>query len=707
VDSGDIVVTAQRREERLSSIPISVTALSGDQLQSSGISSTQDLTLTVPGLLWGRSTNNNQPTIRGVGSRNASPGDEPNVASFLDGVYLPDMQGTLFELSNIERIEVLKGPQTTLYGRNATGGAINLITRSPSWEFQGGASASYGEFDYYKIGGYIAGPLVPDVLAANLSAVHYGDDGYVRNIYTGEMQGKMGGTAVRGRLLLQATPRLDFQVNGLYARSHNNVLLSVYALNGNTQARNSIPGGPTAAILNPTSIPADQIIADEPYTTATLRAPTGRSRQKLGDIRFNWDLDFATLSGYASLASNRLVNENWTDASPLQLNKTEYTALNRARNQELVLTSRADPDFNWIVGIQGFQANARYDPLASTSRSAVSGAFSTSSRTIGQNNRAFAAFGEATWQPIQDFYLSGGVRFNRDSVYAFNTTAGVTVENRVTYNDLSPRASVRYEFLPDSNIYVSYAQGFKSGTFNPAVAAGVAVPAGPEEIDAFEAGIKARLFPGVRVEVAAFRYKYRDLQVSSAVIVNGVSTSTVQNAGRAVINGLEGSLVAQLTPQLQLNASMSLLDTKLQDFPNASVQIPRVDLSGNPTLNGNLGVIQDVSGNKLIRAPGHTFTVGATYTVPLFDGELSINGNAFFSSRYFLELTNRVAQPAYEVVNASVTWRAQPERGFYISVFGQNLTNQLYTAGSLVTGFIDGTQASKPRWFGGTIGFDF
>jgi iron complex outermembrane receptor protein len=710
-DDGEIVVTAQRREERLSDVPIAVTALDSDQLRRNVIVNTQDLTVAVPGLNWGRSTNFNQPTIRGIGSRNASSGDEPNVASFLDGVYLPDMTGTLFELSNIERIEVLRGPQTTLFGRNATGGAINLITRSPGWEYRGGISASYGEFDYYKVGGYISGPIIDDVLAASLTTVRYADDGYIRNIYTGDTQGQSGGKAVRARILLQATPELSFQLNGLWSRSYNNVLQSQYALDGNSQARNSIPGGPTAGALNPTGIPANILIADQPFTTATPRMPTARTTQKIGDLRATWDLGFATLSGLAAFGSTTTNNENWTDNSPIALSNVRYNSLNDFRYQEILLTSNGGGNarFNWLLGFNGFQSDASFDPLVSIGRSTTTGAFLPVTTIYGQDTRAIAFFGEATWQPIEHLFLTGGLRYNRDRKEAFNlaVATGVRTTGSAVFENLSPRAVVRYEFANNSNVYASFTQGFKSGTFNSVAAAGTTLPARPEVVDAYEIGVKARLLPGVRLEAAAFHYDYSDLQVSTPVVINGVSATTVQNAGVARINGIEASLIASITDNFQINAGIAWLDTKIEDFGNASVQVPRTNLQGVPTLNGNLNVVRDVSGNQLIRAPRYTFTLGATYTVPLFGGELITNATAFFSDRYYFDLTNRLFQPAYEVVNASITWRAQEDRGFYVSVFGQNLTDQVYASGFIISSFIDASQANKPRWFGATVGFDF
>jgi iron complex outermembrane receptor protein len=704
----EIVVTAQRREERLADVPISVTAISNDALQQNVVLNTNDLTVAVPGLQFGRSTNFSQPTIRGIGSRNASSGDEPNVATFVDGVYLPDMTGTFFELSNIERIEVLRGPQGTLFGRNATGGAINVVTRRPTANVEGSISATIGEFGYYRLGGYISGPIIGDVLTASVTAVRYDDDGYIRNIYNGETQGSSGGRAVRGRLRLAPTSNLSFELNGFYSKSDNNVLISGYAIDGNTQARSSIPGGPTAGALNPDGIPADQIIADRPYTTASYSRPFGETRQRFIDTHMLWDMGPVTLTGTASWGDTQTNTLSWTDVSPLRLSQTEYSTFNTFSNQELVLTSNPDAfgRIDWLVGLTRFQSDAEFNPLISTGRNATTGAFVPTRTVYGQNTRAFAVFGEVTWEPLDHLFFTGGLRYNRDDKDAFNERSGVRTEGAARFENVSPRGVVRWEFAPSSNVYLSYTRGFKSGTFNAVAAAGTQLPASPEIVDAYELGVKARLGRGITLEAAAFHYDYQDLQVSTPVVINGVSATTVQNAGEARINGFEATLNARVTRNLTLNATFTVLDSELRDFPNASVQVPRT-VGGVPANNGNVNVVVDVSGNELIRAPDSTFSFGATYRHPLFGGEMTYNATAFFSSSYFFDLTNRLSQPAYEVVNASITWRQHEDRGFYASVFAQNLTNQVYAAGFIISSFIDGSQANKPRWFGATVGFNF
>jgi iron complex outermembrane receptor protein len=701
--SGEIIVTAQRRSESLTNVPISISAVSADQLAKTVTISTQDLTNVVPGLFWARSTNFNQPTVRGVGTRNASAGDEPNVAVYLDGVYLPDSLGTLFDLANIERIEVLKGPQGTLFGRNATGGAISLVTQKPRYDWQGSASATYGRYDYYRGSAYITGPLVPDVLAFSLSGIKYGDDGYVKNINLGTTQGESDGTLVRGRLLLDAAPNLSFQLNGFYAKVSNNVLLSPYSINGNNQARQQLAN----PILNPTNLPASTVIASAPYTTSNAVDPVGRVKQRLVDGHFDWDIGFASLSGLASFGTSRGHNFSYSDYTPFLLTGTFYDTRTKARNQELVLTSNDDKSLSYIAGVTLFQGRAR-SPLGFSSRIATSGAYITGQTIYGQNTNSVAAFAETTIQPVTRFFVTGGLRYTSERKSAFNTTVAtnVTTQGSERFHNLSPRVVARYELTDSSNVYASFTRGFKSGTFNAVTAVGATLPVGPEKIGAFEAGYKGQIAPGIRATVAAYRYNYTGLQVSTLVDVNGASLTTLQNAATAHIKGVEATLNAQVIPALSLNSSISFLDASFSRFPRASVQLPRTGAAGVLN-NGNVASFVDAGGNDLIRAPRFTFTVGADYEQPAFGGFLSLNVNAFFSSKYYGDVANTIVQPHYEVINASATWRADKKSGFYATVFVQNLTNQAYAATFAPSSFGTFSQVNKPRWAGGTVGFNF
>lgn len=693
----EVVVTAQRRSENLQNVPISVTALSAKALSDKGIVNVTDLTQAVPGLLFGRSTNFNQPAIRGVGSRNATAGDEPNVATYIDGVYQPDSFSSLEELSNIERIEVLKGPQGTLFGRNATGGAISIVTADPTFTPKLDASGTYGRFDYRKGTLAVSGPLIGDTLAGSLAVTAFADHGYIDDTYLNTTVGSADGIIVRPKLLYKPTDKLTFELNALYGHGEDNSLISPYALYGNTVGTVLY----TRPTLNPRGLPLTTLTTGRPWTSAAPSIPFAAELQKMLDGHFSYDLGWATLSGLAAVGANYGDNNSYTDASALRLGETIYHTVTNYQDQELVLTSASGGSLTWLAGVQGFEARAKFDPLISIPRNQTTGAFSPVHIYYGQNTDAWAAFAEATWKPLDKLYLTGGVRFSDDKKDDYNKSGVLpVVYGEKSWTNVSPRGVVRYELAPDSNVYASVTRGYKSGVYNSVTPTGATSPVDPEKITAYEIGIKTDIARKLRLTAAAYHYDYTDLQVSAVIVVNGGSFTNLQNAGKVAINGGEFNAEFVATDSFSLNMGLSVLRTKISDFPNAALPIPVGNNAGNKA-----GVV-NVDGNELIRAPAETANIGANYHHELFRGELSLSGTAFYSTKYYADLANRVYQPAYKILNASATWRT-PDKHYYVTVFGENLTNQVYAIGYLVSNFIDATQANKPRWFGVTLGADF
>jgi iron complex outermembrane receptor protein len=713
-DPDTIIVTAQRRSESLQSVPMSITALTGDGLRSAGVSSVQDIGLVTPGLVWAQSGGSSQPTIRGVGTRNTTAGEEPNVATFIDGVYQPEMNGIAQELANIERVEVLKGPQGTLFGRNATGGAINIVTRKPSFETTGEFTGSIGRFDYLRGTAYLSGPIISDKLAVSVAATGYKDDGYINNVFLNRTQGARKGTATRVKLLFVPSSKVEFQLNGMYVYNYDGAPLSGQAIDGNSAVRT-----PTA-LQNPNNIPLDIRLPTARFTTASAFVPYYSFHQYMVDQHLSIDLDWATLNALASYSelNGNLVQSS--DVSPLQLSGAEFRQRTHAYNQEVTLTSSGTGRFTWLVGADGFQAKSFYDPL--TLRSLGAGTLSRN----GITTRAYAMFGEGTFELADHLFLTGGLRYSHDKKISYREVAPGTPASSVTgatksFHDLSPRAVIRYQPAANLNLYASYTRGFKSGTFNPVVASGAVTPVRPEKVEAYEVGVKSIVAPGFTLNASAFHYRYTDLQVQVVVLLPGGAVATASaNAPRAVIDGLELEGRARISPNFHLTGGLSLLRPKIKDFPNASILVPKTPGTGaTSTANtcaasagtagcGNFSTVGNVAGNDLIRAPHWTISIGGDYETPLAGGSLRLDATAFFSGRYFNDLTNRraISQPSYEVVNTSAGWTT-PDGHWTFSVFGRNLTNQYYLLGVFPSGNLDSGSYAKPRWFGASARFGF
>jgi len=678
----DIVVTAQRRVERLVDVPMSVTAISGKELEAAGASTTQDLTLVTPGLLIARSSTFTQPTIRGIGNRNSGPGDEPNVSIFIDGVLQSEQASTFFELADIERIEVLKGPQGTLFGRNATGGAINIITHSPKPELEGSASISAGRFGYLKGTAVLSGALNKSgTLLGSISGVGVRDHGFIDNVFLDKRVGGRKAYASRAKLFFVPRDGLEFQLNGLYSSNEDNSAFSGQPLNGNTVGRRT----PDPAI------PIDIAVPTVPYRTATNFVPTLKARTWFVDGHAKVDLGFATLQGLASYSKSHIRTISDLDVSAWANQSNDQNLKAHSSNEELNITSAPGSRLQWIGGVSFFQGRSFYDPQV----------LNGSTRIYGQKTRAFSAFGEATYEIFDRLFVTGGIRYSEDKrISTYIAPPAAAIHGRVKYTDVSPRAVVRWEFGEDANLYASYSEGYKSGTFNAGTAVGAVVPAKPERVEAYEVGGKARLLPGLTVTAAAFHYQYTNLQTTVITTVNGVLSGVLQNAPEADVKGLEATAVWRPTPRLQFNAGLSLLRPRITDFPNASVNVPTI--VDDVAVGGNSAVSRDVSGNDLIRAPRRSLNLGASYGIDIAGGELVFAGNALFSAKYYLELGNRVVQPAYEVVNGSITYTL-PGDHFSVSVFGQNLTKQLYFQSNTISTIADTVSYSKPRWFGVTL----
>lgn len=683
----EIVVTAQRRSERLQEVPVSITAVSAAQLEKSGIKSTQDLAVVTPGLVFARSSSLAQPTIRGIGTRNGSPGDESNVAIYLDGVYQHEPQSLIFDLDNIDHVEVLKGPQGTLFGRNATGGAIRIITKMPSFSWTGNVTGTVGTLGYRKGSAYLSGPLAGDTLAASVNVISLGDNGFVDNVFLGGKQAKRFNTSVRGRLLLKPADGVEFILSALSARGSDNTTYSHHPINGNAQARRS---------PNPANIPLDILIPSGSYTTATNFVPYLRTRYKSVDLQGHADLGFATLGMVASYSKPTTHIHSDLDSTPLNLSESfENRAHQYGANQELTLASRESDRLNWIIGANAFQARAQNSPIISNGVATIQ----------GQTTRAAAGFGEVTWEAIDRVFFTGGLRYSWDRKHGYNVAqpSNVKAEGRHSWTDLSPRVVVRWAPSSDASLYASYSEGYKGGTFNPQSAAGAQQPADPENVQAYEIGYKGKIGRAISASFAAYHYKYSDLQVTVINSVNNVLLTSLQNAPKARINGIEANLDARLSSEFSVNAGMSLIDSKILKFPNASVSVPGFFVNGLPA--GNVTVSRDVAGKHLLRAPSHTFNVGANYSREMEQGTLSLNAAAVFSAKYYVDVLNRISAPAYENVNASITWTMR--NGVSVSAFVQNLTDEKIVAAIFESALNDQVSYQKPRWGGVTLGYKF
>jgi len=654
----EVVVTAQKREETLQEVPLSVSALSGETLEKANITSTQQLTNVTPGLVFGQTGYAAMPSVRGVGTKSPGPGDESIVPLYIDGVYQSALASYFFEFNSIKRIEVLKGPQGTLFGRNAVGGAINIITEDPSENPSAKMSATYASFNERAADFYLTGGLIPGV-SANISIHADADDGYIDNLVNGETVARSSSFAVRSKLMWHPTDnsRLKAAVN--YINSHDNTASSGELLDGVTIAKNVDP---------------DVLIAGR-YETA----PTYQGVFPMKQLSFALDghvsldaFDIDAVGGWVDSKFRQKVDQ---DLTPIDYAGTEYSQFDTSYSGEVRLTSNTDSRLQWIGGVFVFFDKAGYgnDGLF-VSRASPTGA--TTRLKVATHAKAYAVFGEVTYDVTDQLSVTGGLRYNKEerdimqlrSSTPFGAATPVPLapfsEAAAEFEKVTPRVTVEYEFSDNFRTYATYSQGFKSGLYNGAGGVPEPVVVQPEVLDAYEMGLKSEPLRNMRFNAAAYYYDYKDVQVQA--IVNGVNA--LQNAASATIKGVEAELVLAATEYWNISAAANYQKARFEDFPGA------ITFPARPNGRGNVSTIADASGNALIRSPDFTFSLSSDYTVPVSFGSLRFSGNYYYSAEQFWDNGNLLRQEPYSNINGRVTWFS-PKDDVRVSIFGENLTD--------------------------------
>ena len=705
----DIVVTAQRRSESLQKVPIAVAAITGEGLVKAGIEGTTQLANVTPGLSLGGERSTIAPYLRGVGSKNSAPGDESGVATYVDGVYIAALSGVNLIFNNIERIEVLKGPQGTLFGRNATGGLIQIITKKPSHETMVDGEVGYANYDTYSAKVY-GTTGISDTVAVDLAAVYVNQDmGYGRN--SGSSPGVSGQEVnwkeewgVRGSILFEPSDALNFRLTGDYAHRDSDI--------GNV--RIIYPGTRTTGGF---SYDGNQ------YGTISNLTSFGTFRQWGVSLVGEWRIGDATLKSTTAYRDYQNDSRYDQDASPLALVDAILKESTKSFQQELVLLGTAGR-LDYTTGLFYFHSKAAFEPLAV--RSATAALNSAIHDDVTTNS--YAAFVQGTYHLTDSTRLTAGLRYTRDERSLNGETIALaghplgegtvidTTENNptrpvspafpdgafsndVAFKKLTWRLAIDHQLSRDVLLYASWSRGFKSGIFN--LGGPYFPPARPETIDAYEAGFKSDLLGRtLRLNMSAFYYDYKDLQLNRLI----AGASFIYNAAQARIYGLDAEAVIAppvSTGDLQFRMGLSLLNSEYSEFKDARVYTPR---AAAPF--GNVETITDASGNDLVNAPPVTLNLGVNYDRPIGNLEAGFSANYLFNSGFYWDPGNRedVKQDAYGVLNMRVSLSA-PDQRWRMALFMNNVTDERYFQNVTVSGIGDNAFYAPPRTYGVTLGF--
>jgi iron complex outermembrane receptor protein len=699
-----IVVTAQKREQNLQDVPAAVSAVTSEQLEARNVVQVADVVRVSPSLTITENTNatGNSINLRGIGTFSFSIGIEPSVAVVVDDVALLQQAQAFSGLNDIARLEVLRGPQGTLFGKNAAAGVINIVTQKPTKSLTGSVGGTLTSDGEKRVEGMISGPI-SDKAGFRLNAFYGDRDGYVRNLNTGHKLGGDRSYGVRGRLELDPTDNLNIALTA----SHTNT-----KTDGQVRTFRSIKPGATAfgaplalsAVgLTPGSDNYKIRLDTEPKNISKQTMLTGRASLDLGqanlisitgyqDWRFRFREDLDTLGSPTLLNAadpTSILPNGSTAGGPFH--STNFT-------QELRLVSSGARKLDYLFAL--FYADGDSDrsfsrgPNAATSWAATAG------------TKTMAAFTQMTYHVGSTTHVDGGLRFNHEIIEAtfINRTptatppagnasclavcSGKAKDDHITY-----KVALRQDLADDVMAYASFSTGYKgqgfdiSTGFTPARAA---KPVRPETSKAYELGLKSRVLENrVQLNVTGFLTDFTDFQAQGGVTQpDGTIVPQLSNVGALRSKGVEVEVSARPVRALRLDASAAYTDATIREFANAPCYTGQTVAQGCRPVGGSN--FQDLSGKPLANSPKFKYSLAGVYDVDLpslpFDG--FVTAEYTHQSAVMLDLlgTPISRQKAFGVVNASIGVAGRDEQNYRVALFVNNLFDQHYATSLGYTG---------------------
>ena len=680
---GEVVVTVQRRAERLKDVPVTVAVTTGQDLQDQEIHSTRELTSTVPGLVMGMKAGAAiQPSIRGISTSGNGPGVEPNVSLYEDGVYMPSQAANVFDLPDVSEIQVDKGPQGTLFGRNSTGGAIVVNSLNPKFTPGGDVSVGYGSFNEVIASAHATGPIIGDVLAGSLTVYHHSTTGYIENLLTDKDVAPIESDEVRAKLLWDWGGGSQALLSAWYLDSKDATGFALQPIDGNTSGHATV---------------ADLTLPTGPREITPTSAPSSELKQVGASLIMDVKLASGSLTSTTGYQSDQFQDRMDPDGSPVFALAFAQNNPDTSLNQEIIYNSDKIGMFRFLAGVFGFWDDAKYAP------STILEPNVTLPYYIKNQTNAYAGFGNITADVTDRMTLTAGVRYSWEQRYYYgsiNNTGAYPFQAEHSWGAFTPRATIEYKATDLANVYFSYTQGFSSGVFSPT---GLSkTPANPEYVTAYEGGVKSgnRIFT---LNASVFLYDYTNMQVTT--VVN--NASFFANAASSQIYGLDLDGVWNVTDQFRLKAGLEALHARFTSFPAAVVNVPKASCPAPGIYPcGDVTAVINASGYTLPRAPDFTGDLTAEYRFPMLSGETMLSGTLYYNSGYPWEIGNRVNQPSYLTLSLNGAW-TPPSGKYRVSVWGKNITNAVYMQSEFDLSAGDMAVYAPGPTFGGTLVFNF
>ena len=688
--TGEIVVTAQRRRENLQNVPITVTAVTAQALAASGVTNTTDLVNVVPGLTMPNSAGYSLPHLRGVGVTAIGPGIENSVALYVDGVYRGVSSSDALDLNNISQVEVEKGPQGTLFGRNATGGLIQVTTLDPKpGALSGKAQVGYANYNTPSGSVYVTGGS--DLLSADLAVQDSAmGQGWGKNLYNGQDVYRVyEDLSLRSKWLYRPTAGTKVTVILDYAENKN----SMAALRNYQNVPNAFyPKGFA-------SLPT--------FDVDDNAQPVRHTRDEGASIQVDQDVGFADLIDTAAYRQDVYSYDIDFDLGPGPYSLNDARQADEQLTEELQLVSKRTTPVNWIVGTYYYNATNGYDPqniyFSGPGIANPAKPVTQINNQLEEKTSSIAAYGQVTYDVTSDTRLTGGLRYTYEERNLVGVQTGylngvipltlANVNTGIITSTPTWRVALDHDFTDEIHGYVSYNRGFKSGGYN--VGAPTLAPYQPEHLDDYEIGLKTQFLDRrLTFNTAFFYYNYNNIQVSR--FVNG--SPQIYNGGGAVLYGLDGDVTMRVTERLTLSAGLELEQDHFTSFPNADFFLSCA--TAYPTICS-----LSAKGKQLPQTPNVSGTLNVDYRMPLSDGQqVRFNLNEAANGGYYYAPNNEYRQPGYALTNGSIAWTRDR---YTVTLWGKNLTNVVYPVSVNQAPTAVAAAYAAPRTYGVTLGATF
>lgn len=680
-----IEVTAQKRIQSIQDVPIALSAFNGEELEEAGVITFQDLETVSPSLNIRSSTNESRGSsirIRGVGTTGNNTGLEGSVGIFIDGVYLSRAGIAMNDLMDIERVEILRGPQGTLFGKNTSTGAISISTRLPDFDYEAELGLQYGSNNDQKVKGSVTGGLVEDKLAGRFSFTHHTSDGEIEDINTNISYNDKDRWTTRGQLLFTPQEDVSLRIIADYGEKDENCCASPH-----------LQYGPTAALLE--ALGGTLAGADPFERKVAVNGEHYNYAKEYGtSAELNWELDSALLTAISSYRNYSYDIATDGDRSDLDLNNTSVSSEVKATTHELRLQGEKGI-MNWMLGLYFFeediveQSNSLYGsmlgeyvsnlaPLPAQTKAYVASTYIEGGGAVlndfSQETDGWAIFTHNDFTLTEKLNLTAGLRYNSEKKKGsgkFTTESSSLCghaqlgalgflcpvddfDSNTKYEEVTGTLKLSYSLNDDAMLFGGYSHGFKAGGINLSRDAKI-YEFLPEKVDSWELGVKSEFFDNlVRTNISTYYSEFKDYQLNT---YDGTSF-TISNAAGVISKGIELDVTAIVSENLMIQAGYAYNDARYT----------------NDTIDGEL------AGRQINSAPKNTVTLAFLYSKELTENTdvfANINGRNQSGANTGSNLAPEKYQDAYTIINARVGIRAMDD-SWELALYGKNVLDEEY-----------------------------